>query len=128
MFSIQQNFAQATEPCLKDRFYAVVRSQAVNDIIRECRRAVAAGDKQAYNRAKRRLPGFIFMAEVMDNEGPDSKGNPLPRARWRKQAACRLNGLVMVDFDHVHKRDGSFCVLFQIFLMMPSLTPVILLI
>ena len=104
MFSIQQNFAQATEPCLKDRFYAVVRSQAVNDIIRECRRAVAAGDKQAYNRAKRRLPGFIFMAEVMDNEGPDSK------------------------YTKGTQKGRFFLCIFQIFLMMPSLTPVILLI
>ena len=31
-------------------------------------------------------------------------------------------------FPRIHKRDGSFCVLFHIFLMIPSLTPVILLI
>lgn len=103
MFSIQQNFSQATEPCLKERFYAIVGSPSVADIIRHCREAVAAGDKKEYDRWKRKLPAFIFMAEVMENEGPDRKGNALPRARWRKQAACRLNGLVMVDFDHVEE-------------------------
>jgi len=101
MFSFQPNFAQATEPCLREKFYEVVRSAEVARTVNSCREAYATGDKQAYARQKRRLPTFIFMAEVMPNEGPDSKGNPLPTARWRKQAHCRLNGLVMVDFDHV---------------------------
>jgi hypothetical protein len=101
MFSIQQNFAKATEPCLKERFYATVENPTVGEVIAYCRKQLSEGNKKEYDRWKRKLPAFIFMAEVMPNTGPDAKGNALPEARWRKQSACRLNGLVMVDFDHV---------------------------
>ena len=42
---------------------------------------------------------FIFMSEIMPNTSPDRKGNPRQLNRWRCQEGCRLNGLVMVDFD-----------------------------
>lgn len=108
MFSIQRNFARATEPCAKETFYDIVGSQQVASIIQACRKAIGEGNKKEYDRWKKKLPAFIFMAEVMANEGPDGKGNPLPLDRWRKQHACRLNGLVMVDFDHVENPRERF--------------------
>ena len=93
MFSIQRNFACATELCAKEKFYDIVGSQAVASIILACRKAAGEGNKKEYDRWKRKLPAFIFMSEVMPNEGPDGKGEKLPLDRWRKQHACRLNGL-----------------------------------
>ena len=83
-------------------------SQAVENIIHACRKAIEEGNKKEYDRWKRKLPAFIFMSEVMPNEGPDGKGEKLPLDRWRKQHACRLNGLVMVDFDHVENPKERF--------------------
>ena len=108
MFSIQRNFACATELCAKEKFYDIVGSQAVENIIHACRKAIEEGNKKEYDRWKRKLPAFIFMSEVMPNEGPDGKGKKLPLDRWRKQHACRLNGLVMVDFDHVENPKERF--------------------
>ena len=108
MFSIQRNFACATELCAKEKFYDIVGSQAVASIILACRKAAGEGNKKEYDRWKRKLPAFIFMSEVMPNEGPDGKGEKLPLDRWRKQHACRLNGLVMVDFDHVENPKERF--------------------
>jgi hypothetical protein len=80
----------------------------VENIIHACRKAIEEGNKKEYDRWKRKLPAFIFMSEVMPNEGPDGKGEKLPLDRWRKQHACRLNGLVMVDFDHVENPKERF--------------------
>ena len=80
----------------------------MENIIHACRKAIEEGNKKEYDRWKRKLPAFIFMSEVMPNEGPDGKGEKLPLDRWRKQHACRLNGLVMVDFDHVENPKERF--------------------
>ena len=101
MFSIQSRFFEATRPCTRDEFYEVVRSERVKDIIRSCRQLLDAGDKKGYDGQKRKLPGFIFMSEIMPNTSPDKQGNPRPEARWRVQEAARLNGLVMLDIDHI---------------------------
>ena len=76
-----------------------MRSERVKDIIRSCRQLLDAGDKKGYDGQKRKLPGFIFMSEIMPNTSPDKQGNPRPEARWRVQEAARLNGLVMCDYD-----------------------------
>ena len=76
-------------------------SERVKDIIRSCRQLLDAGDKKGYDGQKRKLPGFIFMSEIMPNTSPDKQGNPRPEARWRVQEAARLNGLVMLDIDHI---------------------------
>ena len=78
-----------------------MRSERVKDIIRSCRQLLDAGDKKGYDGQKRKLPGFIFMSEIMPNTSPDKQGNPRPEARWRVQEAARLNGLVMLDIDHI---------------------------
>ena len=76
-------------------------SERVKEIIRSCRQLLDAGDKKGYDGQKRKLPGFIFMSEIMPNTSPDKQGNPRPEARWRVQEAARLNGLVMLDIDHI---------------------------
>ena len=71
----------------------------MKDTIRKCRQLLDGGDKGGFNNQKRKLPGFVFMSEIMPNTSPDKKGNPRPEDRWRVQEAARLNGLVMCDYD-----------------------------
>ena len=53
---------------------------------------------QAYcDSLKKSLPFVIFIATYA--ETPSSKGQKM--GAWRKQAACQLNGLCVIDFDHV---------------------------
>ena len=46
---------------------------------------------------KESLPFVIFIATYDETEAEKSK----KRGAWRKQAACRLNGLCVIDFDHI---------------------------
>ena len=46
---------------------------------------------------KKSLPFVIFIATYA--ETPSTKGQKM--GAWRKQAACQLNGLCVIDFDHI---------------------------
>ena len=46
---------------------------------------------------KKSLPFVIFIATYA--ETPSAKGQKM--GAWRKQAACQLNGLCVIDFDHI---------------------------
>jgi hypothetical protein len=46
---------------------------------------------------KKSLPFVIFIATY--DETPSTKGQKM--GAWRKQAACKLNGLCVIDFDHI---------------------------
>ena len=45
---------------------------------------------------KKSLPFVIFIATYMETASASGK-----LGCWRKQAACRLNGLCVIDFDHI---------------------------
>ena len=45
---------------------------------------------------KKSLPFVIFIATYIESASASGK-----MGCWRKQAACRLNGLCVIDFDHV---------------------------
>ena len=45
---------------------------------------------------KKSLPFVIFIATYIETESASGK-----LGCWRKQAACRLNGLCVIDFDHI---------------------------
>ena len=49
---------------------------------------------------KKSLPFVIFIATYA--ETPSTKGQKM--GAWRKQAACQLNGLCVIDFDHVDEQ------------------------
>ena len=52
---------------------------------------------QAYcDNLKKSLPFVIFIATYVETASASGK-----LGCWRKQAACRLNGLCVIDFDHV---------------------------
>ena len=67
------------------------------DRAREC---LARGDRKGYDKLKRSLPLVCFMATFTPNRG--SKGTSA-EAPWRSQKHAVLNGLVMMDIDHVSK-------------------------
>ena len=70
-------------------FYELVRDKESNAMIDGFRQS---GDAEL----KRKLPAFIFQATF--DETPSKKGK---LGAWRKQAATRLTGLVVLDIDHV---------------------------
>ena len=89
MFCYQSNFSNPTQPVDEAQFYALVRAGKWNENIDKFR---ATGDASL----KRKLPAFIFQATFDDTTS--AKGRT---GAWRKQAATRLNGLVVMDLDHI---------------------------
>ena len=96
MFCYQKNFSNPTLPVDEAQFYALVRATQWNENIDKYRET---GDAQL----KRKLPAFIFQATFDETT---SKAGKL--GRWRKQAATRLTGLVVMDIDHVENPKQLF--------------------
>ena len=103
MLCYQQRFISPTEPLTSDRFASLVVGDAVVKTISEVRQLIGAGQKNAAQQRKRTLPMIIWQATF--EETVSKRGN---RGRWRKQAAARLNGLYMVDIDHVEQPEQLF--------------------
>jgi len=89
MFCYQKNFSNPTLPVDEAQFYALVRASKWNENIDKYRET---GDASL----KRKLPAFIFQATFDETASKAGKVG-----RWRKQAATRLTGLVVMDIDHV---------------------------
>ena len=96
MFCYQKNFTNPTLPVDEQQFYALVRAAKWNEDIDRYRETGEAS-------LKRKLPAFIFQA--MFDETTSKTGKT---GRWRKQAATRLTGLVVMDVDHVENPRGLF--------------------
>ncbi|MCR5270918.1 MAG: hypothetical protein K6D91_07895 [Prevotella sp.] len=93
MFCYQKNFSNPTLPVDEAQFWALVRASKWNENIDKYRETHDAA-------LKRKLPAFIFQATFDETT---SKAGKL--GRWRKQAATRLTGLVVMDVDHVTPPD-----------------------
>ena len=89
MICYQKNFQNPTQPVDEAQFYALVRSPQWNETIDKFRET---GDQAL----KRKLPAFIFQATFDETTSPKGRVGC-----WRKQAATRLTGLVVMDLDHV---------------------------
>ena len=96
MFSYQQNFFTPTKEVTREQFWALVGAPFTKELIDGVRAAKARGDDAEAARQKKRLPAFIFQATF--DVTVSKKGR---EGRWRKQAATRLNGLCVLDIDHV---------------------------
>jgi hypothetical protein len=83
-------------PVDEAQFFALVRATQWNETIDKFRET---GDQKL----KRGLPAFIFQA--MFDETQSKKGKV---GRWRKQAATRLTGLVVMDIDHVENPQEKY--------------------
>ena len=73
----------------REVFWALVRAPYTAELIDGFR---ATGDASL----KRKLPAFIFQATFDETTSKSGRVG-----RWRKQAATRLNGLCVMDVDHV---------------------------
>ena len=89
MFCYQKNFSHPTWPVDEAQFYALVRAGKWNEAIDQYRQTGEAS-------LKRKLPAFIFQATFDETESAKGK-----LGAWRKRAATRLTGLVVMDIDHV---------------------------
>ena len=92
MFCYQRSFGLPTEIVTAERFWALVRAPYTSELIDGYRQS---GDAAL----KRKLPAFIFQATF--DETVSKKGN---KGTWRCQAGSRLNGLCVMDVDHVGSR------------------------
>ena len=95
-FCYQKNFSNPTLPVDEAQFYALVRATQWKENIDKYR-------ETGETSLKRKLPAFIFQA--MFDETASAKGRI---GRWRKQAATRLTGLVVMDIDHVDNPQEKF--------------------
>ncbi len=89
MFSYQKNFSNPTLPVDEAQFWALVRATQWAENIDKFRQT---GDQSL----KRKLPAFIFQATFDETTSKSGK-----TGAWRKQAATRLTGLVVMDIDHI---------------------------
>ena len=89
MFCYQKSFFNPTQPVDEAQFYALVRATQWAEYIDKFRQT---GDQSL----KRKLPAFIFQATFDETTSKTGK-----QGAWRKQAATRLTGLVVMDVDHV---------------------------
>ena len=88
-FCYQKNFSNPTLPVDEPQFWGLVRATQWNEAIDKFRETHDAA-------LKRKLPAFIFQAMFDETESKAGK-----KGRWRKQAATRLTGLVVMDVDHI---------------------------
>ena len=92
-FCYQKNFSNPTLPVDEAQFWALARAKQWNENIDKYRETGEAS-------LKRKLPAFIFQATFDETESAKGK-----IGRWRKQAATRLTGLVVMDVDHVESEE-----------------------
>ena len=93
MFAYQKNFSNPTLPVDEAQFWALVRATQWNENIDKYRETHDAA-------LKRKLPAFIFQATFDETTSKAGKVG-----QWRKQAATRLTGLVVMDIDHVESEE-----------------------
>ena len=94
-----------TEVVTLEQFRALITAPRTVSLVREAREALAKGDKAAYDKFKKQLPFVIFIATYDKSEKVfeiKKTGNKFTRiGHWRNQQYCRLNGLCVIDFDHI---------------------------
>ena len=120
-FCYQKNFSNPTLPVDEAQFWALVKATQWNENIDKYRTTHDAS-------LKRKLPAFIFQATFDEttskaaskreksqaclNSSEREQARPKVKAgklgRWRKQAATRLTGLVVMDIDHVENPQEKY--------------------
>jgi hypothetical protein len=98
MFCYQKNFSNPTLPVDEAQFWALVKATQWNENIDKYRETHDAA-------LKRKLPAFIFQATFDETTSKAGKVGA-----WRKQAATRLTGLVVMDIDGLPRplqKEGS---------------------
>ncbi len=108
MFCYQRSFGLPTEVVTLEQFRALITAPETIRKVREAREALARGDKKKYDAKKKGLPFVIFIATYDESEkefeNKDTGEKTKKRGHWRNQKYCHLNGLCVIDFDHI---DGN---------------------
>ena len=117
MFDYRYNFTLPCQECTAEEFEKLVASAKVRSAIAKARERDAAirqlGDDADEMRkqleaekakAKRNLPCIMFQATFDANVEGQTPSNSNQK-RWRNNKNARLNGLFIVDIDHVDKPD-----------------------
>ena len=105
MFCYQRSFGLPTEVVTLEQFEALLSAPQTFTLVKEAREALEKGDKATYDRKKKQLPFVIFIAtyeewdKVFENKKTHEKTTK--RGCWRSQEHCRLNGLCVIDYDHI---------------------------
>ena len=111
MFCFQRNFGLPTEIITQEQFRALITAPETIRKVREAREALARGDKKTYDAKKKGLPLAIFIGtfeesvKVVENKNTGEKKDV--KGCWRLQKHCRLNGLCVIDFDHVDENENE---------------------
>ena len=98
MISFQQNFFSPTVDVTHEHWHAIITSKEFAQSIARIRALRAEGKAKEADQLKRRLPAVCYQATFGESES--KKGIV---GKWRKQAAARLNGLYMLDIDHMEE-------------------------
>ena len=105
MFCYQRSFGLPTETVNLEQFRALIKAPETFKIVKEAREALENGDKNAYDSKKKSLPFVIFVATYDESdktfENKQTGEKTTRRGKWRNQKYCKLNGLCVIDFDHV---------------------------
>ena len=105
MFCYQRNFGSPTEVVTQQQFWALVEAPRTVRQVKEAREALARGDKKTYDAKKKGLPFVIFIATYDESEkefeNKQTGEKTTKRGKWRNQKSCHLNGLCVIDFDHI---------------------------
>ena len=105
MFCYQRSFGLPTEVVTLEQFRALISAPETIRKVKEAREALARGDKKTYDAKKRGLPLAIFIGtfeeSVKEIENKKTGEKKLVAGCWRLQKHCRLNGLCVIDFDHI---------------------------
>jgi hypothetical protein len=105
MFCYQRSFGLPTEVVTLEQFRALISAPETFTKVKEAREALARGDKKTYDAKKKSLPFVIFIATYDESdklfENKQTGVKSIKCGTWRNQKYCRLNGLCVIDFDHV---------------------------
>ena len=105
MFCYQRSFGLPTEVVTMEQFRALITAPETFRKVKEAREALARGDTKTYDQKKKGLPLAIFIGtfeesvKVMKDKNTGEEKEV--KGCWRLQKHCRLNGLCVIDFDHV---------------------------
>ena len=105
MFCYQRSFGLPTEVVTLEQFRALISAPETIKKVKEVREALARGDKKTYDAKKKGLPLTIFIGtfeeSVKEIENKKTGEKKSVAGCWRLQKHCRLNGLCVIDFDHI---------------------------
>ena len=105
MFCFQRELNSPTEVISLEQFRALMSAPRTFNLVKKAREALEKGDKAAYDKNKKLLPFVIFIAtyDEWDKEFENKKTHEKTTKRgcWRSQQHCRLNGLCVIDYDHI---------------------------